>query len=66
MTEALTEALGVPLEVRNDNASPDQRPRREDLDAALLSKLQACNVEDYKLWTHVIEQNLVRGHRGGA
>ena len=66
LTEALTEALGVPLEVRNDNASPDQRPRREDLDAALLSRLQACNVEDYKLWTHVIEQNLVRGHCRGA
>ncbi len=66
LTDALTEALGVPLEVRNDNASPDQRPRREDLDATLLSRLQACNVEDYKLWAHVIEQNLVRGHRGGT
>jgi hypothetical protein len=66
MTRALADALGVPLEIRTDNASPDQRPRREDLDATLLSKLQACNVEDYKLWTYVIEQNLVRGHRQDA
>ena len=65
LTEALAQALGVALEVRYDNASPDQRPRREDLAPALLSKLQACNVEDYKLWTHVIERNLVRGHRTG-
>lgn len=66
LTEALAQALDVPLDVRYDNASPDQRPRREDLDPALLSKLHACNVEDYKLWTNVIERNLVRGHRGGA
>src|SRR4030095_4126782 len=48
LTEALARALGVALEVRYDNASPDQRPRREDLDAPLLSKLQACNAEDNK------------------
>jgi hypothetical protein len=64
LTEALAHALGVTLEVRYDNTSPDQRPRREDLDPSVLSKLQACNVEDYKLWTHVIERNLVRGHGG--
>jgi len=63
LTEALSDALGVPLQGRTDNASPDQRPRREDLDATLISRLQSCNVEDYKLWTHVIEKNLVRGHR---
>ena len=56
VTDALSDALGVPLEGRTDNASPDQRPRREDLDAALLSKLLACNVEDYKLWTYVVER----------
>jgi Sulfotransferase family len=61
-TRTLSDDLGVPLDTRTDNASPDQRPRREDLDAALVSKLQACNVEDYKLWTYVIEMNLVRGH----
>ncbi len=65
-TRTLADELGVPLETRTDNASPDQRPRREDLDAALVSKLQACNVEDYKLWTYVIEENLVRGHRRQA
>jgi len=65
LTEALAQALAVPLDVRYDNASPDQRPRRDDLDPALLSKLHACNVEDYKLWANVVERNLVRGHRGG-
>ena len=63
LTESLSEALGVPLEARNDNASPDQRPRREDLDGGLLSKLQSCNVEDFKLWASVIERGLLRGHR---
>src|SRR4030095_9783089 len=65
LTAALGQARGAARGVRYDNASPDQRPRREDLDPALLSKVHACNVEDYKLWTNVIERNLVRGHRGG-
>jgi Sulfotransferase family len=62
-TDALADALGVPLDIRTDNASPDRSPRRDDLDATLISRLQACNVEDYKLWTHVIERHLLRGHR---
>ncbi len=61
-TDALADALGVPLDIRTDNASSDKSPRRDDLDATLISSLQACNVEDYKLWTHVIERHLVRGH----
>jgi len=62
-TDALADALGVPLDIRTDNASSDSRPRRDDLDAAVVTKLQTCNVEDYKLWAHVIERHLVRGHR---
>jgi hypothetical protein len=65
-TEALAQALGVPLAIRSDNRSPDASPRRDDLGATLIARLQACNVEDYKLWAHVIERHLVRGHRRGA
>lgn len=65
-TEALADALDVPLAIRSDNRSPDASPRRDDLDAAQITRLQQCNVEDYKLWAHVIERHLVRGHvRGG-
>jgi hypothetical protein len=62
-TDALADVLDVPLDVRTDNASRDSSPRRDDLDPALIAKLQACNVEDYKLWAHVIERHLVHGHR---
>jgi len=63
LTRAIGDRLGVPLDIRSDNLSPDPRPKREDLDASLLAKLQSCNTEDYKLWAWVIESNLVRGHR---
>ena len=61
-TDALADALDVPLDIRTDNASSHATPRRDDLDAALVAKLQACNVEDYKLWAHVVERHVVRGH----
>jgi len=60
---ALGEQLGTRLDVRTDNRSQDPSPRRDDLEPALLSRLQAHNVEDYKLWAYVVERNLVRGHR---
>jgi len=63
LSRAIGDRLGVPLDIRSDNLSPDPRPKREDLDASLLAKLQSCNTEDYKLWAWVIESNLVRGHR---
>ena len=64
LTTALGERLGVTLDLRRDNISPDAHPRREDLDPALLAKLLACNAEDRKLWSYVTERDLVRGQRG--
>jgi hypothetical protein len=63
LTKALGDRLGVPLDIGVDNRSQDPHPRRDDLDSALLAKLQSCNAEDYKLWAHVIEKNLACGHR---
>jgi uncharacterized protein with von Willebrand factor type A (vWA) domain len=63
VTAALGERLGVPIDLRSDNLSPVEQPCRDDLEPALLARLQASNVEDFKLWAWVIEQNLVRGHR---
>jgi hypothetical protein len=60
-TQALGEALGVSLDVGKDNTTCGDRLKRESLDPSLISRLQSANVEDYKLWTYVIEKNLVRG-----
>jgi hypothetical protein len=60
-TRALGEALGVSLSVGRENTTPRDRWKRESLDPAAISKLQGANVEDYKLWTYVIDNNLVSG-----
>ena len=62
LTNALSDRLGVPLVLGRENRSVVEHPKRNDLDAALIAKLQSCNVEDCKLWSYVIESGLVRGH----
>ena len=62
LTNALSERLGVPLDLGMENRSVVEHPKRSDLDAALISKLESCNAEDCKLWAYVIERGLVRGH----
>jgi hypothetical protein len=62
LTNALSERLGVPLDLGTENRSVVEYPKRSDLDATLIAKLQSCNVEDCKLWAYVIERGLVRGH----
>lgn len=62
LTKALGERLGVPLDLGRENYSVVEHPKKGDLDAALIAKLQSCNVEDCKLWAYVIERDLVRGH----
>jgi Sulfotransferase family len=64
-TEALRERLGAPVDVGTDNRSADQHPKREDLDATLVARLQAANAEDCKLWEWVMAEGLIRG-RGAA
>ena len=61
-TAALGERLGVSIDLRSDNLSPVAQPCRDDLEPALLARLQAANLEDYRLWAWVIDQNLARGH----
>ena len=60
---ALGERLGVALEDRRDNRSPDQTPTRADLEPALIARLESGNAEDVKLWNYVTRQGLVLGHR---
>ena len=62
LTNALSERLGVPLDLGTENRSLLEHPKRSDLDAALIGRLESCNVEDCKLWAYVIESGLVRGH----
>ena len=62
LTQALGERLGVPLDLGMENRSMLEHPKRSDLDAALLARLESCNVEDCKLWAYVNERGLVRGH----
>ena len=62
LTNALSERLGVPLDLGMENRSVVEHPKRSDLDAALIAKLESCNAEDCKLWAYVIERGLVRGH----
>lgn len=62
LTKTLGERLGGPLNLDRENRSVVEHPKRSDLDAALIAKLESCNVEDRKLWTYVIESGLVRGH----
>jgi hypothetical protein len=62
LTNALSDRLGVPLVLDRENRSLVEHPKRNDLDAAMITKLESCNVEDCKLWAHVIKRGLVRGH----
>jgi hypothetical protein len=62
LTKALSERLGVPLDLGMENRSAVEYPKRSDLDAALIAKLESCNVEDCKLWAYVTQSGLVRGH----
>jgi hypothetical protein len=62
LTNALSDRLGVPLVLGRENRSLVEHPKRNDLDAALIAKLESCNVEDSKLWAYVSERGLVRGH----
>jgi hypothetical protein len=62
LTSALSDRLGVPLVLGRENRSVVEHPKRNDLDPALIAKLQSCNVEDCKLWAYVSESGLVRGH----
>jgi hypothetical protein len=62
LTEALSERLGVSLDLGMENRSTHEHPKRSDLDAALIARLESCNVEDCKLWAYVSERGLVRGH----
>jgi hypothetical protein len=62
LTNALSERLGVPLDLGTENRSLLEHPNRGDLDAALIDKLESCNVEDCKLWAYVCGRGLLRGH----
>jgi hypothetical protein len=62
LTDALSERLGVSLNLGMENRSLVDFPTRSDLDAALIARLESCNVEDCKLWAYVSERGLVRGH----
>lgn len=62
LTDALSERLGVPLTLGTENRSLIEHPKRSDLDAALIARLESCNVEDCKLWAYVSGGRLVRGH----
>lgn len=62
LTTALSERLGVPLDLGVENRSAVEHPKRSDLDVALIAKLESCNVEDCKLWAYVSGSGLVRGH----
>lgn len=62
LTKDLGERLGVPLDLGVENRSTLEHPKRSDLDAALIARLESCNVEDCKLWAYVSERGLVRGH----
>lgn len=62
LTKALSQRLGVPLDLGMENRSAVEYPKRGDLDAALIAKMESCNVEDCKLWAFVSESGLVRGH----
>ena len=62
LTDALSERLGVTLDLGRENRSLLEHPNRSDLDAALIDRLESCNVEDCKLWAYVNGRGLVRGH----
>jgi hypothetical protein len=62
LTQALGERLGAPLNLGVENRSTLEHPKRSDLDAGLIARLESCNVEDRKLWAYVNERGLVRGH----
>jgi hypothetical protein len=62
LTKGLGERLGVPLDLGVENRSTLEHPKRSDLDAALIARLESCNVEDCKLWAYVSERGVVRGH----
>ena len=62
LTRALGERLGAPLNLGVENRSTLEHPKRSDLDAGLIARLESCNVEDRKLWAYVSERGLVRGH----
>lgn len=58
---ALGELLETQLTIGKENQTKIVRTKRDDITSSLCSRLLNANIEDYKLWAWVIENNLIRG-----